>query len=133
MSDLPEPARTFHVETAGAGLSPETLCSHGGGSLLFRLFGTLDGKDEALAVHFSPCIAPALFGAVLAFVETNGGSDTADKFLRIMLEARDQVSADILAQRDERAAVLESACCEAGFRTGGTEHTCRSGSQPSAS
>ncbi|WP_392967254.1 hypothetical protein [Streptomyces sp. LN245] len=133
MPDLPEPARSFRVETASASLSPEPVCSHGGGSVMLRLFGTLDDDAEALTVLLPPCQTPRLFGAVLALVEANGGPDGADAFVRVMFDARDHAAADITARRAAKASALESACCEAGFHTGGSEHTCRSDSQPSAS
>ncbi|MEU9134638.1 hypothetical protein AB0D33_01485 [Streptomyces sp. NPDC048404] len=128
LPDLPEP-RAFHTEAAAARLTPEAVCDHGSGSILLHLFGTLDGAPDALNVLVPPCKAPALFGGVLALIEANGGPDKADRFVRLMFEARDRAAATITAQRAAKARALESACCEAGFRTGGSEHTCGSDSQ----
>lgn len=129
---LPEP-RCFHTEAAAARLTREAVCDHGGGSVLLHLFGTLDGDSEALDVLLAPCKLPALFGGVLALLEANSGSVKADAFVRHMFKARDQAADEITAQRAAKARALESACCEAGFRTGGSEYTCGPDGQPAQS
>ncbi|MFJ2717457.1 hypothetical protein [Streptomyces sp. NPDC087437] len=127
---ITEPSRIFRATAGGAGLSFEHRCSEGGPSLSFHLFSEHDGTTEDVAVLLPACVAPHLFGAALAHLEAALGSEAGEQFVQALLATRDQSAQMLAADRAEREAAA-AACCEAGYRTQGREHTCR-GTQPSA-
>ncbi|MFF3928611.1 hypothetical protein [Streptomyces hirsutus] len=121
---ITEPSRLFAVTRSGAGLSFEHPCTHGAPALSLHLFSEQGETTEDIGVLLPTCVAPDLFGAALAFVKAGLGADAADQFVTDMLAACDEATERIDARRAEHKAVHD-ACCEAGFRTGGSEHTCR--------
>ncbi|WP_073946490.1 hypothetical protein [Streptomyces kebangsaanensis] len=124
-----EPSRVFRTTNGGAGLSFEHPCNHGSPALSFHLFSEHDGITEDIAILLPACAAPHLFGAALAYLEAAQGSGVGQQFIEDMLAARDR-SAQLLAAKRAEYEAASAACCEAGYRTQGREHTCR-GTQPS--
>lgn len=119
------PARLFHVTNAGAGVDPDHRCGHGSPSVVLHLFSDHDGTPEDLGVLLPACAAPGLFGAAIAAVAASGGPAAAQGFISKMFSAYEEAGRAI-AERVR-------ACCEAGFRTAGREHTCgRAPASPSA-
>lgn len=119
-----DPSRLFLVTKGGAGLSFEHRCSHGGPAISLHLFSERNGTSEDIGVLLPTCIAPSLFGGVLAFLESAHGTEAADEFMEDMLAAKERTLQLITARR-ERMEAAEQACCQAGFYTQGREHTCR--------
>jgi hypothetical protein len=85
-----EPSRLFFVTKAGAGLSFEHPCAHGGPAISLHLFSERKGTSEDIGVLLPTCTDPSLFGAVLAFVEAVHGSEAGEEFLQDMLAAKDR-------------------------------------------
>jgi hypothetical protein len=119
------PAHRFVATRAGAGLDPDIRCEHGhpAVSLYLMTDASTPPRPPLLAgdlqVLMPSCMAPQLFGAVLAFIRAERGTDAAEEFMQQMHAASDRAArsiADSVAQH--------RACCEAGSRTGGREHTC---------
>lgn len=123
ISDTP-PSRRFYVTGGGAGLSSDYPCSHGNPAVSLHLTSDLDGTTEDIGILLPSCMAPQLFGAALAFIQVYSGSDAADEFVTSMLAFRDQALPTVAEHRTTLRAQGRG-CCEAGFRTGGREHTCR--------
>ncbi|MEU6012055.1 hypothetical protein [Streptomyces sp. NPDC047453] len=123
-----EPSRIFRATGGGAGLNAEYRCSDGSPYLSFHLFSEHDGTTEDIAVLLPSCVAPRLFGAALAYLEAAQGTEAGEQFVQALLATRDRSAQMIAADLAEREAA-SAACCEAGYRTQGHEHTCR-GTQP---
>ncbi|MFF9123207.1 hypothetical protein ACF09J_07895 [Streptomyces sp. NPDC014889] len=126
---ITEPSRVFRATSGGAGLNAEHRCSDGSPYLSFHLFSEHDGITEDIAVLLPSCVAPRLVGAALAYLEAAQGAEAGEQFVQALLAARDQ-SAQMLAAEMAAREAAAAACCEAGYRTQGREHTCR-GTQPS--
>lgn len=112
------PARYFHATAGGAGVDKEHRCSHGTPSVLLHLIN--GDSAEELGVLLPACLAPEIFGAVMATLAVAGGPEAAEGFVQKMFAAYEQAVHTLAART--------SACCEAGYRTAGREHTCGSGS-----
>lgn len=127
--NAPAPMQRFLATTGGSGLDHENACEHGHPALSLHLVSDPAetgeaGAEEHLQVLLSQCFAPHLFGSVIAFVQANRGPDAADAFVSEMFDAYEKATKAILdIQAQGRA------CCEAAFRTGGREHTCKNGAQ----
>ncbi|MFD5656967.1 hypothetical protein [Streptomyces hirsutus] len=118
-----EPSRLFFVTGGGAGIAPEFPCGHDRPSLSFHLFSQHGDTTEDIALVIPACAAAQLVGAALAFITHNVSEEAADQFLEEMHAARDKATRRLDAyQADTEAA--RAACCEAGARTQGLEHTC---------
>lgn len=123
--NVPGPIDRFLATTGGAGLDYDSFCEDGHPVLKLHLVSDLAGTgdtpaDKHLQVLVAQCLAPHLFGSAIAFVRASRGSDAADAFVSAMFDAYEQATKTILdIQAQGRA------CCEAAFRTGGREHTCR--------
>ncbi|MFE9935893.1 hypothetical protein [Streptomyces hirsutus] len=118
-----EPSRLFFVTGGGAGIAPEFPCGHGRASLSFHLFSQDGGTTEDIALVIPTCATAQLVGAALAFIQHSIGEEAAAQFLEEMHAARDKATRQLDAyQADPEAA--RAACCEAGVRTQGLEHTC---------
>ncbi|MFE7236126.1 hypothetical protein ACFVAF_37040 [Streptomyces sp. NPDC057596] len=126
---ITEPSRIFRATSGGAGLNAEYRCSDGSPSLSFHLFSEHDGTTEDIAVLLPACVAPRLVGAALAYLEAAQGTEAGEQFVQALLATRDRSAQLLAAERAEHEAA-SAACCEAGYRTQGREHTCR-GTQPS--
>jgi hypothetical protein len=119
------PARYFHATTGGAGVDPEHRCGHGTPSIVLHLISGHGDSAEELGVLLPACLAPDIFGAVMATLAAAGGPAAAEEFIQKMFAAYEQAVHTIAART--------SACCEAGYRTAGREHTCgRSSATPTA-
>lgn len=116
-----EPSETFIATGGGAGLSVDHTCAHGARSLSLHLLGQ-DGKD--LGVILPRCVAAGLVGAVLAYIGACEDERAIDDFLENITRGQALAAEQISRRLAERRAA-RSACCEAGHRTQGREHTCR--------
>ncbi|MGW2170370.1 hypothetical protein ACWC1C_07540 [Streptomyces sp. NPDC001705] len=118
-----EPSRIFHVTGGGAGLDPTHRCDHDSPAVSFHLFSEHHGRTEDIRIVMPMCGAPGFFGAAVAFIDEELGIDEGDKFMAAIQKAREQATRHIdRAKAAQRAA--KDACCEAGYRTQGREHTC---------
>ncbi len=117
------PSRRFYATGGGAGLSSDHPCRHGNPAISLHLTSNRDGSAEDIGILLPSCMAPQLFGAALAFIQVYSGSDAADEFVTSMLAFRDRALPAVAENRAELRAQGRG-CCEAGFRTGGREHTC---------
>ncbi|MGW0795143.1 hypothetical protein [Streptomyces sp. NPDC002692] len=120
-----KPRRIFTATGGGVGVLDDQRCGHGGPILTFHLFSRLPGhaRDD-LGVLMPECVASQLFGAALAYVQAEEGEAAGERFLAEVLSARDQALEQLTAFQAQEDAHAR-ACCEAGSRTGGREHTCR--------
>ncbi|MEU3346394.1 hypothetical protein ABZ723_15690 [Streptomyces sp. NPDC006700] len=120
------PTRRFAAAAGGAALEHNTLCGCGDPVISLHLIGDSSGlglpRADELDVLLPQCIAPELFGAVLAFIRVHEGAAVADAFVKTMLDASEEASKVIAAARAQGRG-----CCDAAYRTGGREHTCRKG------
>jgi hypothetical protein len=118
-----EPSRIFHATGGGAGLDFDHFCSHGSPAISFHLLSEHGGGSDDIGILLPSCAAPALFGAALACIKAHSGSAAADEFVREMFSACDEAVTQIETRVAEHKEALH-ACCEAGYRTQGREHTC---------
>ncbi|MFD5468871.1 hypothetical protein [Streptomyces sp. NPDC127105] len=120
------PTRRFAAATAGAALEHNMLCGCGDPFVSLYLIGDSAGRGfpraDELEVLLPQCIAPELFGVALAFIRVHEGADIADAFVKSMLDSCEEASQVIAAARAQGRG-----CCEAAYKTGGREHTCRKG------
>lgn len=119
------PESPFRATRAGAGIGTGELCSHGAPLLTFQFFNNESDKEDSTAVVMAACVAPQMFGAAIGLIGLTGGVEAAESFVREMLAAAD-ATADRVAARAAEQAEAAKYCCEANYRTGGREHTCRS-------
>ncbi|MEU8555916.1 hypothetical protein AB0C80_18270 [Streptomyces anthocyanicus] len=124
-----EPSRTFHVTGGGAGISLRHPCEHGQPAVSLHLFSQSNGRSDDIGILMPMCTAPGLFGAVIAFIDEAMGTEAGDDFLATIQKSRDAAARQIAHGKAERRATAE-ACCEAGYRTQGREHTCGSSTPP---
>lgn len=114
----------FLAANCGAGLAPELPCLHGDPSFALRLFGTwhptASQAGTELDVLLPRCVAAQLVGALTAFITHHEGHDAGEAFT-------DQAEEAFYTILDKLRDIAEQGCdcCEAAFRTGGREHTCR--------
>jgi hypothetical protein len=127
----PDPSKSFHAKRAGAGLCRVHRCSHGSPSISLHFFNAQDGKEVDLGVLLPACVAPQLFGAVIALIEASGGPEVSDSFVKRMFAAAEETSRTVAARLTEREEARKH-CCEASYRTGGREHTCKHDAQPTS-
>lgn len=122
-----QPSRVFAATSGGVGVVDEARCAHGDPILSFHLFSEQPGKTpDDIGILLPQCVAPELFGAALAYVQVADGVEAGERFLARLFSARDRALEQISAYQAEEEAHAR-ACCEAGSRTGGREHTCRRG------
>lgn len=109
------PGGHLRVTKAGAGIAPHSRCSHGEPGIFLHLVDDHDGRTQEVTAVLASCTAPAVFGAALASIEHHSGGQAAAEFLATLFATRDRTLDQL------RSVVL---CCEAGFNSGGREHTC---------
>lgn len=124
-----QPSRYFRATGGGAGLNDDHRCGHGQPSISLHLLSQHDGVSEDIGILLPVCVAPTLVGAALAYIHEALGSEMADEFVTALLAARDKAIPQIAAAAAAYRAADE-ACCEAGYRTQGREHTCGSTTPP---
>lgn len=118
------PEDSFHATKAGAGIAVRQRCSHGSPLLALQFIDSRGVSEETLSVLLPACVGPQLFGAVIGLIEASGGTEAAKSFVTQMLAAADETVSTVAAREAEQAEAAKH-CCEAAFRTGGREHTCR--------
>lgn len=112
---------------AGAGVDPRHHCEHDDPVLALVLVagGTCPCHPDALTGELQAlvpvCAATDMIGAALASLRAEQGSAAADAFVKRMFEAYEEATRNLL-----RLKTQGRTCCEAGYRTGGREHTCGS-------
>ncbi|OQQ16099.1 hypothetical protein B0675_02090 [Streptomyces sp. M41(2017)] len=119
------PESPFRATRAGAGIGTGELCSHGAPLLALQFFNNENEKEDSTAVVLPACVAPQLFGAAIGLIGASGGVEAAESFVREMLTAANKTVSTVAAREAEQAEAATH-CCEASYRTGGREHTCRS-------
>lgn len=119
-----DPSRLFVATNGGAGLNFDHPCAHGIPAVSLHLFSHHHGTSEDIGILLPSCVAPSLFGAAIAYVQAACGSETAEQFIADLLTAKEQ-ALEVLAARRAKWDAVQAACCEAGFRTQGREHTCQ--------
>lgn len=129
--DTPGHMPQFLVTHGSAGLEQTIPCAHDHAALSLHLISDpaatgSTGEEQHLQVLVPQCFAPHLFGSALAFVQASRGTDAADEFVKQLLDTYEQASETIRKAQEQGRA-----CCEAAFRTGGREHTCRQEPQDS--
>lgn len=116
------PENMLLTHNTGVQITPEATCEHGHPAVYLVLLGAYRASpDQDARVHalVPRCVLAELVGSLQAQIRRDEGEDALQQF-------RD----DIAAHTEESAAALEELhqqrrdCCEAGFRTNGTEHTC---------
>ncbi|MDT7847243.1 hypothetical protein [Streptomyces justiciae] len=125
-----EPSRVFVATGGGAGLNPNFPCGHGASAISLHLLSTIGGTTEDIGIILPRCAAAHLLGAALAYIKASDGQAAVDEFLAYMNKACDEASAELAGHAADHQAA-KAACCEAGYRTQGREHTCRT-SNPTA-
>lgn len=120
---LTEPSRFFLVTGGGAGLNFDHPCAHGRPAISFHLLSNRHGQADDLGLLLPSCSAPSLFGAALAYFTACHGEEAGEMFLAELLAARDEAAA-LLTSRRAAYEAAEEACCQASVFTGGREHTC---------
>ncbi|WP_330339367.1 hypothetical protein [Streptomyces sp. NBC_00557] len=115
------PSRRFLATNGGAGLVSNASCSHGSPLLSLHLFNEQNFPPDDIGILLPSCLAPDLFGAVLAHIEISGGTAAAETFVDQMLAAKERALEALAASQS----APPDQCCEAGARSGGREHTCR--------
>ncbi|MCM8548946.1 hypothetical protein [Streptomyces sp. STCH 565 A] len=126
-----QPSRIFHVTGGGAGIDPTHPCDHGTPAMSFHLFSEQGDQSEDIGIVLPMCSAPALFGAAVAFIDEVMGSEEGDRFMAAVESAREQAGQRI-ADGKVSLHAAENACCEAGYRSQGREHTCRPTTPPTS-
>lgn len=119
-----KPSRLFVATGGGAGLNSHYPCRHGVAAVSLHLLREVDGTTDDIGVVLPRCAAAMLIGSALAYIQAADGEEAADEFLADMNEARVQAAQQITEHLAERRAAQAAACCEAGYRTAGCEHTC---------
>ncbi|MFF0598079.1 hypothetical protein [Streptomyces antibioticus] len=118
-----KPDDPFIADRVGACLEPDARCQHDHPVTFLGIYGHRrtqpDQTEERLDVVMTRCALASLAGLVTAQIAHDEGEAAADAF-------RDQI--DAYARRYTAPVREMSAagrlCCQAGYRTGGTEHTC---------
>lgn len=119
-----EPSRLFRATGGGAGLNFDHPCAHGSPAVSLYLVSEQNDTTEDIGILIPVCVAPGLFGAVVAFVEACHGQAAGEEFLEDLLAGKGR-TARLLESRRVQHEGAQRACCEAGFFTQGREHTCQ--------
>ncbi|WP_432032759.1 hypothetical protein [Streptomyces antibioticus] len=113
----------FVARRTGARLDPDTRCQHDDPVTFIALYGnrrTQRGRPEdRLDILVPRCALASLVGIITAQIRHEEGEAAAAAFLD---QAEAHATAHAAPLQEMRAAARD--CCEAGFRTGGAEHTC---------
>ncbi|REE62158.1 hypothetical protein BX257_4771 [Streptomyces sp. 3212.3] len=116
--------RPFLATRCGMGLAPELTCEHGEAGLAMHLFGAwvkdANQTPSAITVLIPRCMAAHLIGALHAFIAHHEGMDAT-----VALGEQTHQAFDVALQQLRDLDAHGRGCCEAAFRTGGREHTCR--------
>ncbi|MER6532998.1 hypothetical protein ABT215_04085 [Streptomyces sp900105755] len=118
-----KPGDYFIARNAGVQTVPEARCEHGQAALFLVLFGRrrsqTENADQRLHVLMPRCVMAEAIGALQAQILHAEGESALQEFLdEIATHAADSTK-DI-----EQLHAQGRDCCEAGFRTNGSEHTC---------
>lgn len=112
--------RRLRVTSAAASMAPTTLCRHGHSGFELLLLGQPPHQEGAqIDVVLPRCVAADLTGTLMALIILTEGPASAQDFAIRITTATAKTLREIDDDRDDRA------CCQAGQRTGGREHTCR--------
>lgn len=117
-----KPDDEFIVQNSGTQITDTAVCAHGQAAALLVLFGynhSQRGHTRRLDALMPRCVLAELLGSVQAQILRHEGEDALQQF-RAEIDAHTQTSARDL----EELHTQRRDCCEAGFRTNGTEHTC---------
>ncbi|MGW1035032.1 hypothetical protein ACWD4Z_22950 [Streptomyces antibioticus] len=114
----------FLAQRTGARLAPETRCAGHDESVVFvALYGNRrtqrDQTQDRLDFLIPRCALASLVGMVTAQIQDEDGEAAAAAFLDQINQRARHFTAPV---REMSAA--GRLCCQAGFRTGGAEHTC---------
>ncbi|MFK0155390.1 hypothetical protein ACIQVK_25355 [Streptomyces sp. NPDC090493] len=112
----------YLVTNSGARIDAGALCEHGQAAVFVALFGNLLSQpDESTRrdTIMPRCVLAQLFGAIHAQILHEEGEAALQAFRD---DTDSHVQASLTALQEMRAQARD--CCEAGFRTGGSEHTC---------
>ncbi|MFE3855286.1 hypothetical protein ACFXPN_29660 [Streptomyces griseorubiginosus] len=112
----------YVVGNTGARVDTDAFCAHGQAAVFLALFAhrrSQPDQHERLDAFVPRCVLAELIGAVQAQIRHDEGADAARAF-RAEADAHAEASYAALAEMHTQA----RDCCEAGFRTHGTEHTC---------
>ncbi|MEU3600900.1 hypothetical protein ABZ714_19575 [Streptomyces sp. NPDC006798] len=126
---VPTPATALLATQAGVGIASVLKCQHQQASVDLHFIGTRlngarpgtgSGRARAEAAIVVPrCVLADTFGALLAQLEHYEGPAAVEEFLGAVYAAQDRIEPQMTALAEQRRD-----CCDAGFRTGGREHTC---------
>ncbi|MGQ5606207.1 hypothetical protein [Streptomyces sp. EKS3.2] len=125
------PSRLFIATGGGAGLNDDFPCSHGTSALSLHLLSNRGDTSEDIGIILPRCAAAALIGAAIAYIAAADGEAAAAEFIADMDKSRVNAARQLDAHRADYEAA-QAACCEAGYRSKGREHTCGSGTDTSA-
>lgn len=114
----------FIVGKTGASVDDAIRCEHDQGAIFIALYGRHydrpQSPQERLDTFVPRCVLTALVGAVQAQIRFDEGEAAAEEFIK---ETAEHAAASFAALQDMQA--RKRLCCEAGFHTDGSEHTCR--------
>lgn len=124
--EIVRPRNPLIVCNTGVQLAKHAQCVHGQHAVLVSLIGRRQshspGTHERLDTVLPRCVLTELLGALQTQIRRTEGTEALQDFL-------DEI-AEHAAASDTLLDALHTQgrdCCEAGFRTHGTEHTCGRG------
>ncbi|HET9381307.1 MAG TPA: hypothetical protein VFP69_10810, partial [Streptomyces sp.] len=116
------PTNPLVVHQTGATLTPHARCEHGHPAVFLVLFGDQRSGTARVDAMMPRCAFAELVGQVQAEILRTDG----EAALRAFRDAVDAGTRTTTAALDTLRAQRRD-CCEAGYRTNGTEHTCGDG------
>lgn len=120
----------YKANNAGVSLLDTARCDHDHPAFTITFLGQWVGKTatadlpDPLTVILARCSASHAVGTFLAFLTVTEGPDAADAFMDEVRTAAEELTP--LIRHLETPGL---GCCEAAYRTGGREHTCKEGAQ----
>ncbi|MFF9285440.1 hypothetical protein [Streptomyces griseosporeus] len=126
-----QPSRLFIATGGGAGLNPDFPCGHGTAALSLHLLSQHGEVSEDIGIILPRCAAAGLIGGALAYIAAAEGAAAADAFLADVDAAYEKATREVKAYMADQEAA-QAACCEAGYRSQGREHTCQPGPDTTA-
>ncbi|HET8970469.1 MAG TPA: hypothetical protein VFN19_05360, partial [Candidatus Nanopelagicales bacterium] len=120
--ELIQPDDLLVISNTGVQAAQDATCAHGQTAVLLVLFGAYRSHpDDAQRIHsiVPRCILTDMIGSLQAQILHDEGEAAARQFQDEITEAATAAAAAL-----EQLHQQQRDCCEAGFRTNGTEHTC---------
>ncbi|MFG2515986.1 hypothetical protein [Streptomyces sp. NPDC048584] len=120
--ELVQPDDLLVISNTGVQTAQDASCEHGIPAVLLVLFGAYRARPhDAQRIHtiVPRCVLTDMIGSLQAQILRDEGQAAVRQF-QDEIAAAATTSAAALEQLHQQ----QRDCCEAGFRTNGTEHTC---------